>query len=63
MSVQLTTCNKCGSTKLKRIEVINPDTTNMNMKAKLKCEDCKHEDIYEVMSNHHKKQREMGYEI
>ena len=61
MSERLTVCNKCGSRSLTTLEVINPDTTDMNMNAKLKCNGCGEEGIYIVASNHYREQRRRGF--
>ena len=60
MSERLTVCKKCGSRSLTTLEVINPDTTDMNMRTKLKCNDCGGESIYHVASNHYREQRRRG---
>jgi len=56
-------CKKCKSTNLTLIEVINPDTTNMNMDAKLKCNSCGDEAIYQVSSYYTNERREKGFII
>ena len=61
MSERLTVCNKCGSRSLTTLRVINPDTTDMTMNVKLKCNDCGEEGIYQVASNHYRKQRRRGF--
>lgn len=61
MSERLTRCIKCGTSNLTTLKIINPDTTDMNMKAKLKCDECSHMAIYDVMSNHFKIKRSRGF--
>lgn len=61
MAVRLNKCNKCGSTSLDEIKVINPDTTEMNMDAVLRCEECGYQDTYKVQSNYTKKMRKRGF--
>jgi hypothetical protein len=41
--------------------VLNPETTDMNMDAILKCKNCGHEDTYQVTSTYHEEQRRDGF--
>jgi ribosomal protein L33 len=61
MSERLTVCIKCGSKNLTTLKVLDPNTTNMNMKAKLKCSDCGKEAVYEVVSNYTRNKRRQGF--
>jgi len=64
MAERLNKCPKCGATQWGDdiVKVHNPDTTDMNMKATLRCvdPDCGHEWEGLVMSNHHRRGRERG---
>jgi uncharacterized Zn finger protein len=54
-------CVKCKSRALTLIEVINPDTTEMNMNAILECGSCGHRDTYEVTSYYSNERRNKGF--
>ncbi len=63
MAERLTLCPvpTCKSRWVKTVEILNPDTTNMNARAKLQCETCGHEWEGLVTSPYHKRQREHGW--
>jgi transposase-like protein len=61
MSERLTLCNNCESSNFEVLKIINPETTDMNMKAKLKCKDCKFEDKHLILSFYHEDERESGW--
>ena len=54
-------CKKCNCPSLEEIKVLNPDTTDMNMDAILKCSSCGHEVTYEISSNFHNKRYLDGF--
>lgn len=63
MSERLNMCPKCGSTYLATINIYNPDTTDMNSKALLKCNKCQHEFEDLITSEYTKKLRARGFRI
>ncbi len=63
MSERIDTCPECNSSCLEVVKIHNPETTDMNCKASLKCIHCEHEWEGEITSPFHKKQRELGYRI
>jgi RNase P subunit RPR2 len=54
-------CKKCYCRTLELIKTINPDTVDMNMDVILKCNKCGHEDTYQISSNRHEEQKNMGF--
>ena len=56
-------CPECSSYDLTVVEELNPNTTDLNMRAKLRCEDCEHEWEGRITSHHYQRQREMGFVI
>ena len=63
MSEQLNQCPKCKSINYSVVKVHNPDTTDMNSKATLKCYKCKHEWEDLIASKYHQEQTERGFRI
>lgn len=67
MAERLNRCPKCGALQYTDIVVKahNPETTDMNMRATLRCadEDCGHEWEGRVTSPHHQRGRERGWYI
>tara|TARA_B100001094_G_C17894042_1_gene653111 strand:+ start:113 stop:316 length:204 start_codon:yes stop_codon:yes gene_type:complete len=67
MAERLNQCPKCGKYQYTDIVVKahNPDTTDMNMRATLRCqhEGCGHEWEGKVTSPHHERQRQRGWVI
>jgi len=61
MSQILTTCPKCESRHVETKIIHNPDTTNMNAKATLRCQDCQHEWEGRVTSPYHEENRRRGF--
>jgi len=61
MAERLTTCPECVSTKVKMQKMHNPETQDMNARATLRCEECKHVWEGEVTSPHLKEQRRRGF--
>lgn len=56
-------CPKCFALDPKVIEILDPNTHNMNSKAKLECWDCLH--IWEgnVTSNYYEDQMSKGFNL
>jgi len=52
MSVRLSGCPKCSGVNVGAIKIHNPETTDLNSHATLKCEDCKHEWEGKTTSKH-----------
>jgi len=65
MSEILNRCPKCGAFQYfdNIVKEHNPDTTDMNMQATLRCNKCNHEWEGLVTSPHYKKGRERGLYI
>lgn len=63
MAQRLTTCPVCNSRWVRTAEILNPETTNMNARAKLQCENesCKHEWEGLVTSPYMERRRERGW--
>jgi len=63
MAERLTTCPKCNSFAVSVVKIHNPETTDMNAKASLKCRDCDHEWEGKETSPYHKECRRKGWAI
>jgi hypothetical protein len=63
MAERLNQCPACKSTSVETLAVHNPNTTNMNAKATLKCSQCSHTWEGHIASDHHKEQRRRGFVI
>jgi hypothetical protein len=61
MSERLNVCPFCKSTAIRVLEVFDPDTTNLNSKARVECEDCWAVWIDWVTSAHTEDQRAKGF--
>ena len=60
MAQRLDECPKCNSNWVIIEKIHNPDTTDMNCNATLKCEKCDHVFDDKVTSLHYKRLREKG---
>jgi hypothetical protein len=60
MSERLNTCPACQSRRVRVVKILNPDTTDMNANADLKCEDCQHEWVGRVTSPLYERLRRQG---
>jgi hypothetical protein len=63
MAERRSKCPKCFALDPKVLEVLDPDTQNMNSKARLECWDCLHTWEGHVTSKHHQEQRAKGFVI
>ena len=63
MAERLTKCAGCGSTDVETLALANPETTDMNCKALLRCNACSHVFEGKVASPHYEKERERGWII
>ncbi len=63
MAERLTRCQKCKSVDLETLVLVNPETTDMNCKALLRCRDCSHVWEDRVASPHYEKMRREGWII
>jgi len=60
MAVRLTRCPKCECSRQDVLKEHNPKTTDLNMRATLKCRQCEHEFEARITSHHTKNQRRRG---
>ena len=63
MSERLVTCPQCKGTHTTTVKLHNPDTTDMNTNADLKCHECQHEWVGRVSSPYAQEQRRRGWWI
>jgi len=63
MAERLNKCPNCGCRFYKVLWMHNPETNDMNAKADLECEDCKHVWQDKVTSPYYQRQRQRGYII
>jgi uncharacterized Zn finger protein len=61
MTERLTKCASCGSTDIETLALFNPETTDMNCKAMLRCNACSLVFEGKVTSPHCEKERERGW--
>ena len=61
MSERRISCPKCKASDPDVLEILNPDTYDMNANAKLYCPDCKHTWESKVTSPRVERDRERGY--
>ena len=59
MSERLTLCPKCQSRWIETVKIHNPETTDMNARATLRCETCKHEWEDRITSPHYRELRRL----
>jgi len=63
MAERLNKCPKCSSVFTTTLKMHNPETSDMNARATLQCDDCKHQWEDKVISPFFQKQRERGWVI
>ena len=60
MTIRQVKCPKCSSFSVNVVAVHNPETTDLNAVATLKCADCGHEWEGSTASGHYQKMRDQG---